>query len=91
MFLYNIIETGKYCCSISKSSIEKKICKKYNYKYTQYFSRNISEYGENVEATLRQYCSNINCYSGNIAAVLLNRGGNIQKNVVVSLTFLSCY
>ena len=89
MFLYIMIETSGILLQYFK--IERKICKKYNDEYTQYFSGNISEYGEYVELTLRQYCSNIECYKGNIAAVLLNRGGNMQKNVILYLIFLSYY
>ena len=89
MFLYTIIETSGILLQYFK--IERKICKKYNYKYTQYSSGNISEYGEYVEATLRQYCSNIKSYRRNIAAVLLNKGGNMQKNIILYLTVLSCY
>ena len=57
MFLYNIIEIVGNILQYFK--IERNICKKYNYEYTQYFSGHISEYGEYVEATLRQYCYNI--------------------------------
>ena len=89
MFLYIIIKTLGNIVAVFQN--RKKNLQKDNYKYSQYFSGNISEYGEHVETTLRQYCSNIKFYTGNIAAVLLNRGGNMQKNVVLYLTFLSCY
>ena len=48
--------------------LKQKIWKKYNYKYTQYFSGVVK-------------------YWTNIAAVLLNKEENMQKNVELYLTF----